>query len=166
MARNTLWLWIFALLLAGNARAQTEKPKLGQPIRDVTLRDFRHRKRSLADYRGKVVLVNFWASWCPPCRAEMPDLVKLQRRYGPRGLQIVGITYPEDNRLDARQIVRQLRINYPVLWGTSDAAALFDVAAELPVTIVIDRAGRVRERIVGILLQQEFEEKIKPLLLP
>ncbi len=130
----------------------------------LSLRDLRGRSIRLSDYKGKVVLLNFWATWCPPCRAEIPDLVKIQRDYGKRGLQVIGITYPPQTVREVRQFTRELKINYPIALGTKETKSLFDQSETLPLTIVIDRDGNIRDRIEGILLPEEFEEKIKPLL--
>jgi cytochrome c biogenesis protein CcmG/thiol:disulfide interchange protein DsbE len=130
----------------------------------LTLKSIQGRTMSLSNYKGKVVLLNFWATWCPPCRAEMPDMVRMQREYGARGLQIIGITYPPQTLGEVHRFVRKLRVNYPIAMGTKETKALFDESETLPVTIVIDREGNIRERIEGILLAEEFEQKIKPLL--
>ena len=130
----------------------------------LVLKDLRGRALRLSDYKGKVVVLNFWATWCPPCRAEMPDLIKMQREYRSRGLQVVGITYPPEEIAEVRQFVRKLGVNYPIALGTRETKSLFDETETLPLTIVIDREGKVRERIEGILLPQEFEQKIRPLL--
>ena len=130
----------------------------------LELKDLRGRVRRLSDYRGKVVLLNFWATWCPPCRAEVPDLVRWQREYDKAGLQVIGITYPPTNRAQVRRFLRRHHVNYPVLLGTRATKTLFDEGETLPFTVVIDREGNVRERVEGILLPEEFEEKVKPLL--
>lgn len=130
----------------------------------LALKDLRGRTVRLNDYRGKIVLVNFWATWCPPCRAEMPDLIKMQREYQSRGLQVIGVTYPPQTIREVRQFIRKLRVNYPIALGTKETKALFDETDTLPITVVIDRRGNVRERIEGILLPEEFEQKVKPLL--
>src|SRR4026209_2038576 len=82
---------------------------------EFTLKDLNGRTVRLSDYQGKVVLINFWATWCPPCRAEMPDLVRLQREYGKEGLQVIGITYPPERRARVVTFVRSLRVNYPII---------------------------------------------------
>ncbi len=119
----------------------------------------------LSAYRGKVVLVNFWATWCPPCRAEMPDLVRLQREYAKQGLQVIGITYPPQTRTEVRRFARRLKVNYPIILGTRQIRARFSSEEILPLTVVIDRDGKVNDIISGILLPEEFDEKIKPLLM-
>ncbi len=144
--------------MAAHSQSSAQQPP---PLR---LKSIQGRALSLSDYRGKIVLLNFWATWCPPCRAEMPDLVRMQREYGARGLQVIGITYPPQTLREVRRFVREFKVNYPVALGTKETKALFDESETLPVTIVIDREGNIRERIEGILLAEEFEQKIKPLL--
>jgi thiol-disulfide isomerase/thioredoxin len=148
-----------ALTLATVAHGQS-----AQKAPALSLRDLRGRTLRLSDYKGKVVLLNFWATWCPPCRAEMPDLMKLQREYGKSGLQVIGITYPPETVQGVRRFTSRLRVNYPVALGTKETKSLFDQSETLPLTIIIDRDGNIRDRIEGILLPEEFEQKIKPLL--
>jgi thiol-disulfide isomerase/thioredoxin len=138
----------------------------GQGLRptQLTLEDIEGRHIRLSDYRGKVVLVNFWATWCPPCRTEIPDLIRLERDYRSRGLQVIGVTYPPQKLADVRRFVRRAKVNYPVGLGTKKTKLLFTSSETLPMTIVIGRDGRVRDIIEGILLPEEFEQKIKPML--
>ena len=136
----------------------------GQKSPSLALKDLQGRTLRLNDYKGKVVLINFWATWCPPCRAEMPDLIKMQREYRGRGLQVIGVTYPPQTAGEVRRFIRKLRVNYPVALGSKETKALFGQGETLPVTVIIDREGNFRELIEGILLPQEFEQKIKPLL--
>jgi thiol-disulfide isomerase/thioredoxin len=131
---------------------------------DFVLKDLRGRNVRLSSYKGKIVLLNFWATWCPPCRAEMPELVTWQREYRNRGLQVIGVTYPPTNRAEVRRFVRRIKANYPIVLGRKEIKALFYEGETLPITVVIDREGNVRETIEGILLPEEFEEKIRPLL--
>lgn len=130
----------------------------------LSLKDIRGRRIHLTDYKGKVVLLNFWATWCPPCRKEIPDLVKMQREYRAQGLRIIGITYPPEKSSEVRRLVRKLKINYRVALGTKASKALFTLSETLPITVVIDREGAVREVIEGIMYSDEFDRKIKPLL--
>ena len=145
-------------VLPGTMLAQTKKAP------DVALKDLRGRIVRLSSFKGRVVLLNFWATWCPPCRAEMPDLVRLQREYRELGLQVIGVTYPPTSRVEVRRFVRGLGVNYPIVFGTRKTKALFDQSETLPITVVIDREGNIREMIEGILLAEEFEEKIRPVL--
>ncbi len=149
---------VFAALCATVSAQSLQKPP------NLILKDIRGRRIRLTDYKGKVVLVNFWATWCPPCRTEVPELVKWQREYRSRGLQVVGITYPPEKFSEVRRFVRKIRVNYPVALGSKATKLLFDPGETLPITIVIDRDGNVREVIEGILFPEEFEKKVKPLL--
>ena len=139
----------------------------GQKVKapQFELRDVNGRAVRLSDYQGKVVLINFWATWCPPCRAEMPDLVRLQREHARQGLQIIGITYPPERKDQVRRFARSLKVNYPIILGTRQIKAQFSSDETLPLTVVIDRDGKVSEIISGILLPEEFDQKIKPLLM-
>ena len=94
----------------------------------------------------------------------MPDLVRLQKEYQSKGLQVVGMTYPDYTHAGVRVIARRLRLNYPILLGTRDLADKYQVGEVLPTTVVIDREGRIRARILGILEPDEFEQSVKPLL--
>jgi peroxiredoxin len=136
----------------------------GVPAPALTLKSIEGRTVRLRDYRGKVVLINFWATWCPPCRAELPALVQLQRQYGSAGLQIIGITSPPEHRARVRQLTRRLKVNYPIVLGTHETRARFSLDETLPLTVIIDREGRIRGTIAGILLPAEFNAHIKPLL--
>jgi thiol-disulfide isomerase/thioredoxin len=131
---------------------------------ELTLKDVQGRYVRLSDYRGKVVLINFWATWCPPCRAEIPDLIRLQREYRSRGLQVIGVTYPPQKLATVRRFIRTAKVNYPVALGTKETKSIFTSSETLPVTIVIGTDGTVRDIIEGILLPEEFEQKIRPLL--
>ena len=128
------------------------------------LKDLNGRAVRLRAYRGKVVLVNFWATWCPPCRAEMPELIRMQREYASHGLQIIGITFPPETKTRVQRFARSLKVNYPIILGTRQLKARFSSEETLPLTVIIDRDGKVNNIISGILLREEFDEKIKPLL--
>jgi hypothetical protein len=95
----------------------------------------------------------------------MPDLVRLQRQHAKEGLQIIGITYPPEQKDRVRRFARSLKVNYPIILGTRELKARFSSDETLPLTVVIDRDGKVSEIISGILLREEFDEKIKPLLM-
>jgi len=129
-----------------------------------SLKALNGRVAKLSDYKGKVVLINLWASWCAPCRMELPELVRLQRQYKARGLQIVGVTYPDDDAASVRRMTRQLKLNYPILFGTSELLDAYQIGEVLPATVIVDRDGIIRERILGILEPEEFKNKVAPLL--
>jgi peroxiredoxin len=144
--------------------ASQEMKQEPSPAPQFTLKDLNGKTVRLSGYKGKVVLLNFWATWCAPCRAEMPDLVKLQREYETRGLQVVGVTYPDYSRRAVQKIARQLKVNYPIVFSSRELAAKYNVGEVLPATIIIDQEGKIRGRILGIMQPEEFEQSVKPLL--
>jgi peroxiredoxin len=135
-----------------------------QKAPDLSFKDINGKTIRLSDFKGKVLLLNFWATWCVPCRAEIPDLVRKQRRYRARGLQILGITYPPEQRSEVRGFMRELKINYPVVIGSKETKQAFTSSETLPFTVIIDREGKIREIIEGIMYADEFNDKVKPLL--
>lgn len=149
------------LLVLAPASALAQNP---QPSPALKLKDIHGRAFYLADYKGKVVLINFWATWCPPCRTEIPELIKWQREYRHYGLQVIGVTYPPQKVAEVRRFTRKMRVNYAVALGTKATKLLFSESETLPMTVVIDRAGNVRDVIEGIIFAEEFYGKIKPLL--
>ncbi len=123
-------------------------------------------KGSLATWKGKVMVVNFWATWCAPCRKEIPDFVRLQQRLGGQGLQFVGVAV--DEMAAVRPYLRDLGVNYPTLVGQLDALELArslgnDMGA-LPFTVVVDRSGRVVQTVLGATTESRLEAVIAPLL--
>ena len=134
------------------------------PASAFALKNTKGRTTRLSDYKGKVLLINFWATWCAPCQAEMPELKKLQTEYRSRGLQIIGVACPPERRSSVLRTTRKFRLNYPVLFGTREMTDEYEIGGVLPVTIVVDRDGKIRARILGILEPEEFKEKVAPLL--
>jgi thiol-disulfide isomerase/thioredoxin len=147
---------ILAAALAVAATAQQKAPT-------VSLKDIHGRTVKLTDFKGKVVLVNFWATWCVPCRAEVPQLVKWQGEYKDK-LQIVGITYPPTTLARVSTFVRRNKVQYPILIGSRATKQLFEPSDNLPITVIIDAKGNVLDRIDGVIFADEFDAKIKPLL--
>ena len=128
---------------------------------DFELRDLAGKKVNLSDFRGKVVLLNFWATWCTPCREEVPLLVELQNKYGADGLQIVGIDMDEDAGDRVLSFVRDRKINYPVLMADLPTAEAYGTMNFVPTTFSIDRSGKVASRTFGAVERVEIETTIK-----
>ena len=154
-------IWVMTLLMCFlvSVKAQSGKQPIGLSLKDIHGRTLR-----LSDYKGKVVLVNFWATWCIPCRTEIPDLVKKQRQYHNQDLRIIGIAYPPETLYEVRRFARNNRMNYRVALGNKETKSLFSDTETLPMTVVVDREGRLRDVIEGIMYQDEFDQKVKPLL--
>ncbi len=118
---------------------------------------------SAADARGKVVLLNFWATWCGPCRAEIPDLVELQAKYKDR-LQVIGLVVDDDDLDAIHQFIREFRINYPVAITSDDVRVHYGGIAALPTSFLLDPQGRVVQKHVGLRDPSLYETEIRALL--
>lgn len=113
----------------------------------------------LSDYRGKAVLLNFWASYCLPCKEEMPWLIDFQKQYGPRGLVVIGVAM--DSSVDpVKKFVTRLEVNYPILLGNQALADQYYVKA-LPVSVFIDRKGRITDQVPGAATHSFLENEIQ-----
>jgi len=106
-----------------------------------TLTNLEGKSISLADFRGKVVVLDFWATWCPPCKREIPDFIDLQKEYGSRGVQIVGIALDEPEKV--RAFAQQNGMNYPVLLGSDEVTMRYGGIEGIPTTFIIDKSGRI-----------------------
>jgi peroxiredoxin len=137
----------------------------GRRAPDFTLKDFRGKSVSLADYKGKVVLVNFWATWCGPCKYEIPMFVDFQQRYASQGLAFLGISV-DDPIETLEPFVAEYKMNYPVLigLGREDVQDAYGPMFGIPVTIVVGRDGNICKRFFGLHSKDKFEQDIKALL--
>jgi thiol-disulfide isomerase/thioredoxin len=122
------------------------------------------KKVALASLRGKAVLLNFWATWCGPCKIEMPWLVDLQKKYGPEGLQIVGVAMDDTEDKDIADFAHKMGVNYMVLKGTEKVGDLYGGIDRLPLTYFVDRSGKVVDEIVGLHSASDIEDAIKKTL--
>ena len=126
--------------------------------------DLDHKRLDLNAYRGKVVLLNFWATWCAPCQVEMPSFVAWQKKYGTHGLQVIGISLDDDPAL-VRSLVGKLKLNYPVAMGDVKLGDLYGGVLGLPVTYLIDRHGMIQAEYQGEADLGKIEMQLQ-LLLP
>jgi cytochrome c biogenesis protein CcmG/thiol:disulfide interchange protein DsbE len=157
-------LCLLGLYLAG--RRASSKPKVtasGNLAPDFTLTDLDGRKLTLSDYKGKVVLLDFWATWCTPCRAEIPHFVEMQNKYGPQGFQVVGISMDDDAK-PVREFYQQYKLNYPVAIGDDKLADKFGGVFGLPINFIIDQEGRIHSRHAGATDVTVFDHEISELL--
>jgi peroxiredoxin len=131
------------------ARSRSVAAK-GHDAPDFTLTDLQGHVVKLSDLRGKAVVLNFWATWCPPCKQEIPWFVDLQKRYGPEGLQVVGVNMDDEgDQKNVAKFAAENSINYPVLLGKENVAAAYGGIDYLPTTFYIDRGGVVMDRVFG-----------------
>jgi cytochrome c-type biogenesis protein len=131
---------------------------------DFTLVSLEGKNISLSDYRGKAVLLNFWATWCGPCKIEMPWFVDLQNQYGAQGLQIVGVAMDDSSKEDIAKFVKDMGVNYPVLIGKEAVGDAYGGVPALPESFFISRDGKIVDRIMGLEGKAEIEDAIKKAL--
>ena len=132
----------------------------GHSAPDFDLKDLQGNEIKLSSLRGKAVVLNFWATWCAPCKQEVPWFVEMQKRYGSQGLQIVGISIDDDPK-DVVKFAAENAINYPILFGQEKVANEYGGIEYLPTTFYIDRNGVVLDRVYGQPEREEIEQKIK-----
>jgi len=130
---------------------------------DFSLPDVSGHTLSLSSYRGKVILLDFWATWCDPCREEIPRFIELQNKYGERGLQIIGISM-DDSPQPVRDFYHEFKMNYPVALGGAKTGDLYGGVLGLPIAFVIDREGRICTKHIGATDISVFEREITAML--
>ena len=155
-----------SLEVLGPSLAQREAEKLvGQQI-DLTLKDLSGVDQNLSALKGRIVVLNFWATYCIPCRKEMPDLAAIQNEFAALGVQVVGVNTDElKDRSKVLQFVREAKINFPIwVGGSTEHMVRFGLGAALPGTIIIGRDGRVAKIISGVVDQVVLRKNIETLL--
>ena len=118
----------------------------------------------LSDFKGKVVILDFWATWCPPCRAEIPGFIELQKRYSGQGLTVVGVSLDTAGASVVKSFMMRVGMNYPVVIGNEKTAADYGGITAIPTTFVLDRTGNIVTSHQGFASQVVFESEIRPLL--
>ena len=135
------WLALTAVVLAGRS---------GYPAApEFSVKDLDGKTVSLSEMKGKVVFLNFWATWCPPCREEIPDFVEFYDQNRSRGVEIVGLSVDRLSPDDLRAFVQKNKMSYPVVFATKRIIEAYEPGPYIPTTIVIDRQGRIRDKQVG-----------------
>ena len=156
----------FALYSSSRIEPAVPSPAAAGTLMQAALPDLTGQSQPLSQWNGRVLVVNFWATWCAPCREEIPALIQVQNKLGPKGLQIVGIAIDQAERV--RPYAGQMRINYPVLIGELDAMDLAQQAGNrsgaLPFTIILDRTGKPVKTVLGGLNQEKLERLLEPIL--
>jgi peroxiredoxin len=138
--KNTIIALVFSVFAASSLASSGLE---GQPAPDFALKSSTGENMRLSEYRGDVVMINFWATWCGPCRQEMPLLDALYARYQRVGFNLLGVNIDDDSRR-AMQMIEELGVNFPVLFDArKEVSKLYEVEA-MPVTVIVDRAGTVR----------------------
>jgi len=167
MAVATVALIAGIALRQGTGKAPPAvEPEASRQLLAAEMPDLDGAKQRLRQWTGKVVVINFWATWCAPCRQEIPQLIRAQQQLGERGLQVVGIAIDQPDKVKPYAV--EMGINYPVLLGELDAMALARTAGNkvdgLPYTVILDRAGNIARTHLGDVTLSELEELVLPLL--
>jgi peroxiredoxin len=163
---------VMVMVLFGIERAGRSAGHLGAPRADVedkvapdfALQSIDGKTVRLSDFRGKAVLLNFWATYCAPCRIEMPWFVELQNRYAAEGLQVVGVAMDDASPDDIEKFASELGVNYPILVGEETVGNAYGGVQFLPSTFYIGRDGKVVGKVFGLKTKNEIEENIKKTL--
>ena len=148
-----------ALCLIAGAAVASERAALALP-------DLSGTPQTLEQYRGRVVVLNFWATWCVPCRAEMPLLVEIQNRYAARGVVVIGASADEEGaRVEITKFIEDFRITFPIWTGaTTGHMQRMGLGEALPATAIIDRDGQITFRIIGVLERKDLTRRLHYLL--
>jgi len=142
-------------LMAGSLRGAIA------PNFELKVVDTKGKTMKLSDLRGKGVILDFWATYCEPCKIEMPWFVDLQKKYGPQGLQIVGVDYEDVDEKTVSDFTKKMGINYPIVIGTDKVIESYGGMQGLPMTFFIDRSGKIIDRQLGLISESVIEDNIK-----
>jgi peroxiredoxin len=159
-----------ALLLASCSRPSSsptrELKSQGQrkPAPNFSLKDADGNAVNLADYRGKVVLINFWATWCGPCEAEIPWFIEFEKKYKDQGFAVLGVSMDDDGWKSVRPYIASHKINYRIMIGSEVVSQQFGEIEALPTSFVLDREGRIASNHVGLVDKVDYQNEIVKLL--
>jgi cytochrome c biogenesis protein CcmG/thiol:disulfide interchange protein DsbE len=151
--------------LAASAPTQADlKPESGRTLApDFTLRDADGKELTLSSLKGKVVLLNFWATWCEGCQVEIPWFIEFEKKYEERGLAVVGVSMDSDGWKSVRPWLKEKKVNYPIVIGSDNVARQYSLDG-MPLTVLIDREGRIADSHSGIVSRSATEQKLGLLL--
>ena len=167
------WLILCVIGLAGcsrpaspvQAKVQAAAGEIGSRLPQFSATDLSGRKISSADLRGKVVLIDIWATWCGPCKKEMPGYQRLADEYGARGLAVVGLKADMmADTEDPLSFSKRMGVHYPLVIATDDLLQKFGGLEGLPTTLLYDRQGILRKKVIGFEYTEVFESELKPIL--
>lgn len=164
LPRRISLLLLASLSLCLPLPAKLKPPELRQPAPEFTLTDAAGSEVRLSSLRGKVVLLNFWATWCVPCRVEIPWFIEFQKSYAEQGFTVLGVSLDEKGWDAARPYVAERGMNYPVLLGSEPVAKLYGGLDALPTTLLLDKQGRVAALYRGPIKRKQSAAEIEQLL--
>ena len=147
------------------AKAESVRPASERkPAPEFALKDADGRTVRLSDYKGKVVLLNFWATWCGPCRMEVPWLIEMQRDNKDRGFEVLGVSMDDNGWEDVKPFLAEMKINYRVMIGNDETAQDYGGVESLPTTFLIDRDGKIAVVHVGLTSKKDIQDGVEQLL--
>lgn len=170
MFRSAYVLVLGALLLSScgsnsdTARAAVKSVSTRKAAPDFQLKDADGKTVSLSDYKGKVVLLNFWATWCGPCKIEIPWFVDFEQKYRDQGFAVLGVSMDDDGWETVKPYIARSKINYRIMIGDEQTAVKFGGVESLPTSFMIDREGRIAAVHVGLVSKGDYENDIQHLL--
>ena len=137
---------------------------VGTVAPDFTLTTLDGKQVKLSDYRGKAVLLNFWATWCGPCKVEIPWFMDLEKQYSSQGLVVLGVAMDDDGKNSVSKFAKEMKIDYTVVLGNDDVADQYGGVAGLPTTFYVDRNGKIVKKVEGLAGESDIEDGIKQAL--
>jgi len=157
-----------------NGKAGDDSSKKNFPdAPDVTFKDLEGKDVRLADLKGKIVVINFWATWCEPCQVEIPWMIAFQEKYADKGFTLLGVAMDDEGKSVVAPFVqksqfdvdgKQKTMNYPIVLGNDDLSSKFGGLIGLPTTVVVGRDGKIHKRFIGLVSHDELDKEIKELL--
>jgi len=157
-------LWPVALHHTAQAILESRQVKVGRTPPDFVLKDAAGRPLRLYGYKGKVVVLNFWATWCGPCKTEIPWFIQFEKEYQTRGFTVLGVSMDEDGWKVINPYVAEHKINYPIVLANEEINELYGGIEALPTTLLIGRDGKVAFLHAGLISREDYEKEIRKLL--
>ena len=163
MLRRFLAVSVVIIAVSAGCTRQQNEPRGSVAAPDFTLQDLSGKNRNLSDYKGRVVLLDFWATWCPPCRAAIPGIERLHKTYSDKGLTVLAISMDDGGWDTVKSFMNEYGITYPVLKATEDVVDKYMVRS-IPTLILVDKQGNLHKQFMGFATEDVLEREIKAIL--
>ena len=160
MTRIKIVLFIIGLIILGSALPNVADAAQAPSF---TLKTVDGKKVSLSDYKGKIVILNFWATWCPPCRTEIPHFIKVQKDYAEKGVQVIGLSL-DDQSSDVKSFIKEAKFNYPIVMADQKVQVAYGTISAIPTTFILDQKHTLVDKAVGFRDEEYLVSKIEGLL--
>lgn len=157
-------VWMSACSPARTVSAAVKAEKDRKPAPEFTLKDSHGRVAKLSEYKGKVVLLNFWATWCGPCKIEIPWFIDFEQRFKDRGFAVLGVSMDEDGWEAVKPYLTERKVNYRVVIGNDEVADQYGGVSSLPTSFLVDKTGRIASVHVGLVSKSVYQNEIEQLL--